>query len=46
MSTDNDTLDTERTREEKLKSLIRRDIDPEITALAERALRRNQEGSS
>lgn len=46
MSTDNGTLDTERSREGKLKSLVRRDIDPEITALAERALRHRQEGSS
>ena len=47
MSTDaTDNVDLERTREEKLKALIRRDIDPEITKLAERALAYTQEGSS
>ena len=44
--TDTDGTDHvhERTREEKLKSLIRRDIDPEITELAKRALEYLQEG--
>lgn len=54
MSTDEtrDTADTEtdidtgRTREEKLRALVRKDIHPEITAMAEKALRRRQEGSS
>ncbi|MDQ2052919.1 hypothetical protein RBH26_20980 [Natronolimnohabitans sp. A-GB9] len=39
-------IDTTRTREEKLKALVRKDIDPEITAMARRALKRRQEGSS
>lgn len=34
-----------RTREEKLKALVRKDLDPEITAMAKEALRRVQEGS-
>jgi len=49
MSTDDDTtddVDVSRTREEKLKSLIRRDVDPEITELAKDALQYCQEGSS
>lgn len=37
--------ETGRTREEKLKALVRKDIDPGITAMAEEALRRIQEGS-
>lgn len=45
MSTQDDDIDTTRTPEEMLKSLIRRDINDEITALAKRALRRRQEGS-
>ena len=45
MSTSND-IDTERSQEEKLKSLVRRDINPEITALAKRALQHCQEESS
>ena len=32
----------ERTDEEKLKSLIRKDIDPEVTKLAKRALEKLQ----
>lgn len=43
--TDSD-IDTARTREEKLKALVRRDISPEITETAKEALRRRQEGSS
>jgi len=43
---DDDTVDTSRTREEKLKALVRRDVDPEVTAMAREALRRRQEGSS
>lgn len=39
-------VDATRTREEKLKALVRKDVDPEITALAEAALQRRQEGSS
>ena len=46
MSTEPDDVDTSRTREEKLKALVRKDIDPEITAMARRALERRQEGSS
>lgn len=42
MSTSND-IDTERSREEKLKALVRKDIHPKITAMAEEALRRRQE---
>lgn len=38
--------DTTPSREEQLKALIRKDVDPEITELAKRALRRRQEGSS
>lgn len=45
MSTDTDEIDTERTPEEKLKALIRKDIDPDITAMAKRALKLRQEGS-
>ena len=37
--------DDHRSTEAQLESLIERDIDPEITALAERALHRHQEGS-
>jgi len=44
--TDSQEIETERTREEKLKALVRKDIDPEITAMARRALKRRQEGSS
>lgn len=40
-----DTVDTGRTDEEKLKALVRKDLDPYITAMAEEALRRRQEGS-
>jgi hypothetical protein len=47
MSTDTDTeIDTDRTREEKLKALVRKDVDPTVTAIAEEALRRRQEESS
>lgn len=47
MSTNTDTdIDTERSREEKLKALVRKDIDPEITAMAEEALRYLQEDES
>lgn len=35
--------DDTRSREEKLKALVRKDLDPEITAMAEEALRRRQE---
>jgi len=45
-TTDDQEITTERTREEKLKALVRKDIDPEITRMAETALRRRQEGSS
>ena len=45
MSAETD-VDTTRTPEEKLKSLIKRDIDPAITAAAKRALHRRQESSS
>lgn len=38
-----DDPDPERSREEKLKALVRRDLDPEITRLAKRALKRRQE---
>jgi len=37
---------TGRTREEKLKALVRKDIDPEITSLAKAALKYVQEESS
>ena len=43
--TTNETIDASRTPEEKLKALIRKDIDPDITAMAERALELRQEGS-
>ena len=46
MSTESEDVDTSRTREEKLKALVRKDIDPEITRMARRALERRQEGSS
>jgi hypothetical protein len=46
MSTEFEDVDTSRTQEEKLKALVRKDIDPEITAMARRALKRRQEGSS
>jgi hypothetical protein len=47
MSTEPDTeIDTDRTREEKLKALVRKDVDPTVTAIAEEALRRRQEESS
>jgi len=45
MRTDTD-VDKTRTPEEKLKSLIKRDVDPTITAAAKRALKRRQESSS
>lgn len=38
--------DTSRTREEKLRAIIRKDVHPRVTELAERALERRQEGSS
>lgn len=38
-------VDTARSDEERLKALVRKDIDPYITAMAEEALRRIQEGS-
>lgn len=41
------TVDTSRTDEEKLKALIRKDLDPGITRMAEAALEKIQsEGSS
>ena len=46
MSTESEDVDTSRTREEKLKALIRKDIDPKVTRMARRALERRQEGSS
>ncbi|WP_436344467.1 hypothetical protein [Natronorubrum sp. FCH18a] len=46
MSTESQDIDTSRSREEKLKALVRKDINPEITAMARRALERRQEGSS
>lgn len=46
MSTESQDIDTSRSREEKLKALVRKDIDPDITAMARRALERRQEGSS
>lgn len=50
MSKTTDGNDTEpdlsRSREEKLKALIRKDVDDRVTELARRALRRYQEGSS
>jgi hypothetical protein len=46
MSRATDPPNTGRTREEKLKALVRKDIDGRVTTLAERALRRRQEGSS
>lgn len=36
----------ERSREEKLKALIRKDVSPEVTTLAKSALQQRQEGSS
>jgi hypothetical protein len=39
-------IDVERTREEKLRALVRKDIHPNITELAEEALRRRQEGNN
>ncbi|WP_331232747.1 hypothetical protein [Natronorarus salvus] len=39
-----DEPDVSRTPEEKLKSLIRRDIDPDITRMAKNALHDLQEG--
>lgn len=39
-------IDTEPSDEADLKALIRKDIDPEITRLAKRALRRVQEDDS
>ncbi|WP_171908132.1 hypothetical protein [Natrialba sp. SSL1] len=46
MSTEAEDIDTSRTREEKLKALVRKDIDPNITEMARRALKRRQEASS
>lgn len=45
MSSENEQapVDTERSRTEKLKALVRRDINDDITAMAEAALRRRQE---
>lgn len=40
-----ESVDTERSPEDQLKALIRKDLDPYITAMAEEALRRRQEGS-
>lgn len=40
-----ETVDTGRSDEEQLKALVRKDIDPGITAMAKEALRRIQEGS-
>lgn len=40
------SIDTERSREEKLKALVRKDVHPWITSAAEKALERRQEGSS
>ena len=37
--------DDHRSREEKLKALVRKDVHPDITAMAKEALRRRQEGS-
>lgn len=36
--------DDDRSREEKLEALVRKDVHPRITALAEEALRRRREG--
>lgn len=44
--TNSDEVNTERTSEEKLKALVRKDIDPEITRLATAALKRCQEDSA
>lgn len=46
MSTGAEDVNTERSREEKLKALVRKDIDPQITAMAKEALRRRQEEDS
>jgi hypothetical protein len=46
MSTDETDITPDRTPEQKLKALIQRDISDEITALAQQALDRRQEGSS
>lgn len=46
MSTDTSFETPERTPEQKLQSLIERDIDPEITRVAKAALRKRQEDSS
>lgn len=43
---DDSGIDTDRTREEKLKALVRKDINPRITSMAETALRRRQEEGS
>lgn len=39
-------VEYERTREEKLRALVRKDVHPRVTELAERALERRQDGSS
>lgn len=41
--TDPTEPDIERSREERLKALVRKDVHPRITELAKRALRRVQE---
>lgn len=43
---ENDSINLSRGREEKLKALVRKDIHPQITTMARRALERRQEGSS
>jgi hypothetical protein len=39
---ESDDIDFERSREEKLKAIIRKDVDPVVTAIAKEALRRRQ----
>lgn len=46
MSQTEESNEFERTREEKLRALVRKDVNPRVTELAERALERIQEGSS
>jgi len=46
MSMNADDIDTSRSREEKLKALVRKDIHPRITSAAKRALQLRQEDSS
>lgn len=41
-----DEVDVSRSREEKLKALIRKDIDPEVTRVTKNLLKKEQEGSS